>query len=150
MIPATAAILRAHAAENGADNVVVIESALSDVDGAKVRALVAQGTFGQASIVSVRPHLGTPAEIELETITLDTALADIPAVRLIKMDLEGAEFLALSGARKVLSKTQFVVFESNQRDERIFDLLVNAGFEIKVLAGNDFLASRNSGQAGWI
>jgi FkbM family methyltransferase len=140
MMPDTAAVLRRHIAANGATTIEVIERALSDRSGSRVRASVEPGQHGQASIVndgSERRH-----SIEVETITLDEALADCGAIDLIKLDLEGAEYVALQGAAAVLARTACVVFESNERDERIFDLLISSGFIVEHLEGSDFLAQR--------
>jgi len=140
MMPDTAAVLRRHIAANGAPAIEVVERALADRSGSRVRASVEPGQHGQASIVkdgSERHH-----SIEVETITLDEALADRGAIDLIKLDLEGAEFAALNGAAAVLARTACVVFESNERDERIFDLLTRAGFIVEHLEGSDFLAQK--------
>lgn len=142
MMPDTAAVLRRHIAMNGARNIEVVERALSDRSVGRVRASVEPGQHGQASIVkggSERHH-----SIEVETITLDEALADCGAIDLIKLDLEGAEYPALRGAAAVLVRTACVVFESNDRDERIFDLLAHAGFVVEHLEGSDFLALRSA------
>lgn len=56
-------------------------------------------------------------EVDIEQITVDTACLDdlIPAsapVKLIKIDVEGAEFRVLKGARRILSESKpLVIFE---------------------------------------
>jgi FkbM family methyltransferase len=140
MMPDTAAVLRRHIAANGAPAITVVERALSDRSGSRVRASVEPGQHGQASIIndgSERHH-----SIEVETITLDEALIGCGAIELIKLDLEGAEYAALQGAAAVLARTACVVFESNERDQRIFDLLAGSGFIVEHLEGSDFLAQK--------
>ena len=140
MMPDTAAVLRRHIAANGASAIEVVERALSDHSGSRVRASVEPGQHGQASIVKdgSERHLS----IEVETITLDEALTGYGPIDLIKLDLEGAEYAALKGAAAVLARTGCVVFESNERDERIFDLFANAGFVVEHLEGSDYLAQK--------
>ncbi|MCK9387798.1 MAG: FkbM family methyltransferase [Sulfuritalea sp.] len=52
-------------------------------------------------------------EIPVATETLDSILIDENGCRLMKLDLEGAEYSALSGAQKILSKyAPLIVFEN--------------------------------------
>lgn len=140
MMPDTAAMLRQNIAVNGALTIEVVERALSDQSGRKVCATVEPGQNGQASIV--KDSCNGRKTIEVETITLDEALAGYGPIDLIKLDLEGAEFAALKGAQSVLARTRCVVFESNEREERIVELLADSGFVVKHLEGCDFVAER--------
>jgi FkbM family methyltransferase len=139
MMPDTAAILRHHVALNAAERIEIVENALSDRNGEMVTASVEPGKHGQASIIaSVSPD-GRVA-IEVATVTLDTALAGSGPIDVLKMDLEGAEHLALMGADEILGRTSCVVFESNDHDRRIFELLEGYGFTVELLAAHDFIA----------
>lgn len=140
MMPDTAAMLRQNIAVNGAIAIEVVERALSDQSGSRVCATVEPGQHGQASIV--KDAANGRQTIEVETITLDEALAGYGPIDLIKLDLEGAEFAALEGALSVLARTRCVVFESNEREERIVELLAGSGFVVKHLEGCDFVAER--------
>ena len=140
MMPDTAAMLRQNIAVNGAIAIEVVERALSDRSGNRVCATVEPGQHGQASIV--KDGSNGRQTIEVETITLDEALAGYGPIDLIKLDLEGAEYAALKGAGAVLARTRCVVFESNERDERIVELLAGSGFVVKHLEGCDFVAER--------
>lgn len=138
MMPDTAAILRRHVADNGPLPIEVIERALSERSGERVTASVEPGQHGQASIVA--SGAGQRHTVSVETVTLDEALAHLGRIDLIKLDLEGAEFMALSGARAVLARTGCLVFESNDQDPRIFALLEAAGFAVERLDAFDFIA----------
>ena len=143
MMPPTATRLRETLRRNAASNVKIVEKALSERDGGTVVAKSAPDKFGQASIVA-GPNDGTrTVQYNVQTITLDTELFDVGPIRLIKMDLEGAEYLALCGANAVLARTEYILLESNSRDGRIFKLLEAAGFSIEVLDGYDYLATRS-------
>ena len=143
MMPDTAAILRRHVAMNAGDRIEIVENALSDRNGETVTASVEPGKHGQASIIASASPDGRVA-IEVATITLDMALAGSGPIDVLKMDLEGAEFLALKGATEVLGRTSCVVFESNDNDRQVFDLLENHGFTVELLAGHDFIALASS------
>jgi FkbM family methyltransferase len=143
MMPDTAALLRSNVAANGPLAIEIDERALSDRDGQSVNASVEPGQHGQASIVKEGAH-GRKV-IEVKTVTLDSALLGYGPIDLIKLDLEGAEYAALQGAKSVLARTSCVVFESNERDHRIFDLLADAGFLVEKIEGFDFVAKRVTG-----
>ena len=143
MMPQTAAQLHHHFAINALPSARIIENALSDKDGETLVATSSASKFGQASIAQAFSDDATRTiRHEVKTVTLDTALADVGDIALIKMDLEGAEFGALSGATKVLQRTRAIIFENNAEDRRIPDLLAAAGFEVEHLDGSDYLARR--------
>ncbi len=144
MMPPTLERLRRHIERNQAANVEAIGAALADRDGDTLVATSTPDKFGQASIVADAADDARSVRYEVTTMTLDTALAGIGEIALIKMDLEGAEYLTLRGAASVLSRTGAVLFENNERDSRIFALLEAAGFSIDELDANDWLARRAS------
>ena len=138
MMPDTAAILSKHVECNGDLPIRIVDRALSAKSGERVMASVEPGLHGQASIVT--KGIGPRQSVSVETVTLDEALAAVERVDLLKLDLEGAEFDALCGARAVLARTGCVVFESNDEDPRIFALLEAAGFAVDRLGAFDFVA----------
>jgi FkbM family methyltransferase len=138
MMPDTAAILRRHVALNGLDNVAVVEAALSDRAGEQVEAFVTPGHYGQATIIGDGRY-GAPVTVKARTID-DVVGAQQVAV--IKLDLEGAESLALAGATVTLAKATAVVFEQIGGDQRARHLLEQAGFRIRALDGNNLVAER--------
>ncbi len=143
MMPETAARLRHHLALNHCTNAVVVEHALSERGGEIVRATSSAKKFGQASIAAgVADNAERSIVHEVETVTLDAALTDCGAIALIKMDLEGAELLALRGANAVLARTRVMVFENNVADPKVPALLAAAGFAVAPLDGANYLANR--------
>lgn len=91
----TRALLKANVALNAFGNVTIRGEALSDQDGV-VRFEELEPGAGVASIA-----YGDRAGTRVPAMTLDSAIGDA-AVRLIKLDLEGAEVMALEGAREIL------------------------------------------------
>jgi FkbM family methyltransferase len=142
MMPVTAQVLREHVAINDASNVFVVEGALSDVEGQVITASYPQGKFGQASIA--RGSQGPV--VPVKTRTLENILRDVPEVRIMKMDLEGAELGALWGLGGAISKVQSIVFENRDSPE-VIRFLEEHGFSVSRIDGNNALAQRLSGWA---
>lgn len=68
---------------------------------------------GRSSVVNIPEDNFSTVEIEL--VSLDDFL-DVPAVRFIKMDVEGYELKVFFGARKLIARTRpIIVFESSLR-----------------------------------
>lgn len=98
--PDNADSLRKHLLINGLENVEVIEAAVCDRSG--------EAYFETNSHRSKHGYMGTLAETgtHVRTIHLDS----FPAPDLIKMDIEGAETLALTGASRILSEHKATIF----------------------------------------
>ncbi len=139
MMPETARILRGHLVENGCTNAVVTEGALSYLPGKTVTAYAVENKHGLSSIVA--GHAGK--EVTVETTTLKLVLRDVARVRLIKMDLEGAEFDALRGLGDDLNKVDAILYEDLSGSE-VADYLSARGFSIKRLDGKDSIAHRQT------
>jgi FkbM family methyltransferase len=92
--------LMANLTLNGLDNVKVIEWAVSDTKGEV--SLFTDGVEGNAP--SLR-KVGDRGQVTVSTDTIDNALTrnEIPYPDVIKMDIEGAEILALRGMNKLLA-----------------------------------------------
>ncbi|MBV0913480.1 FkbM family methyltransferase [Anianabacter salinae] len=146
MMPETAACLRRNLALNKVeDRVRVVESALSSVAGETVNARVPEGLFGQASIADAANAGQAVRQITVRTTTLDDVTEVIGDIALLKLDLEGAEPMALRGAVKTLRKTRLIAFESwaGEGDETSA-MLIAAGFDITRLDARNFLATRRA------
>lgn len=137
MIPTTGKILRSHVKQNDCANVKVVEGALAEVSGKTLRASIKAGKSGQASIARSN---GT-TEIEVKTVALADELVDFSSIRLIKMDLEGAEMGALKGLERALPKVQVIIFENRGADD-VVEYIKAQGFHVTRLDGNNALGRR--------
>ena len=147
MMPETAAILRRHIECNACCNTRIVEQALADRTGDAVTARVVAGHHGQASIVRT-DYDGSVSESTVHTTTLDALLADGGPIRLIKMDLEGAEHRAVQGASEVLDRTHALIFEDwsvvAQSSASVQSILQSRGFGLRRIDGRNWIALRES------
>jgi FkbM family methyltransferase len=92
-LPSNAAFLRKHLAMNRIRNVEIFETAISDQSGT--------ASFSSESTRAMG-KLSAAGTVTVTTSTLDDLIAEgkIVPPSCIKMDIEGAEFRALSGARR--------------------------------------------------
>jgi len=84
---------------NRASHVSVLGDAVSDRTGTTVLNIGPEHHTSTSSLLQVAAGLG---EVAVPSVRLDDAISDSPRVRLIKIDVEGAEQLVLDGAGRVL------------------------------------------------
>ncbi|MHB8604252.1 MAG: FkbM family methyltransferase [Thermoplasmatota archaeon] len=139
--PANLAMLRRNIAANSFTNVVIHENALSDRAG-KVEFFEHTSLGGHS--LGIKEKGREHDAIAVDAVTLDDALATEPRIDFWKMDIEGAEGLALRGATAVLARSPALklMTEYDQRHMSHFpvkapdyvDALVAAGFRLSVIA----------------
>lgn len=102
-VPANLALLRRNVRLNGmADRVTIVDRAATDVPGRRLA--LHHVREGVSVAASLRPVTAEGHSIEVEATTLDECLAGERAIRLVKIDVEGAEHLVLRGAKRVLGE----------------------------------------------
>lgn len=102
--PQVAALLRRSVAVNGfADRVRVVQQAAAEVDGRKV---LLGSTASEPKNASLLPRGSEPGEgrFKVRLARVDTLLAEWPRVDFIKVDVEGAEEVAIAGMMEVLRR----------------------------------------------
>ena len=147
MMPDTAALLRRHIAENGCANVEIVEKALSGRAGETVTARVPRGRHGQASVANTAKPLIAYNEYPVRTTTLDDAARGLKRIKVLKLDVEGAELQALAGGQAMLTRTEKVIYESHTASDALAQTLKRAGFEVSTSLGKDRLAERAGNHA---
>jgi FkbM family methyltransferase len=126
-LPRNLEFVRAHVEMNGVRNVHVMPVAVSDRNGTARFAAAANPAMG---------GLSNEGGIEVETTTLDTLRATLPAPSFIKMDIEGAEVAALTGAASLLRDDAPVILLSAHGGEKYrqcSELLRGFGYELELL-----------------
>ncbi|MFD1470320.1 FkbM family methyltransferase [Hymenobacter caeli] len=100
-VPDTAARLRQHVALNELANITVVEMAVSNAPGPVAIYLPPASNSGMASLYAYTAELHALATVS--ATTLDAYTAGWAAVRLVKLDIEGAEWQALQGMARLLA-----------------------------------------------
>lgn len=139
-VPGTAARLRENAALNGFSWVEVREEAIAAAAGEREFVMLGGDAAGLSSFTP--KHRGGGDVRRVRTVTLDEVVGEGP-VRLVKLDLEGAEVEALRGAASVLARQRpdlvlEVVPEQLERAgssaAELFALLRAGGYRISWIA----------------
>jgi FkbM family methyltransferase len=97
--------LRYNLRRNGCVNVRVFPAAVSASSGLEPM-LISEGTISNSLIVG-RTNLGKTKSRMVHTLTIDSVLRDIPIQSLlVKLDVEGAEIMALAGMADTLKRSE--------------------------------------------
>jgi len=124
-LPENISYLKKHIELNNLKNVKVIDRAVND-KFSKLRF-----TFGDNRSAG---HISNEGEIEIETTSLDEFIKEgNPLPDLIKMDIEGAEYDALVGAKELVKTKKPVIFlatHSNELRAKCLKLLTDHGYTI--------------------
>jgi FkbM family methyltransferase len=156
--PTAVSELEKRLAAKNITNVIVVQCAISDMDGETM--LYLDDTLGRCSgsadtIESAfeyrppsSPNLNvsfkSEASILVKTCKLDTLLKAYPTnIDLVKIDVEGAEFRVLTGAKKCLDRIEKLIVELHNRDrkEELELLLLSSQFKLEWLDQDHVLAS---------
>lgn len=130
-LPRNVNFLRRHIALNKLDQIEVIEAAVSDHEGEAFFDLGASTAMG---------HLAKSGEIKVRSVTLDEMVASghLQPPNYIKVDVEGAEYEALSGARSLLKKYHPILFldtHNRKAHDLTMALLKELGYSFHILDG---------------
>lgn len=136
--PDTCAIFREQLALNDLKNCQVIQAAVSDCEGAVT--LMRKAADSRTSTVSAVEASGDP--LEVPSITLDSMAAVYPRPRLIKMDIEGAEVLALPHGEALFAGDRrppevIVATHGQKAHEFSRNFLLDHGYRLHTVPGFD-------------
>jgi len=138
-LPRNVQFLRQHVALNHLENrIEVIEAAVSDREGEAHFDLGASTAMG---------HLADSGEITVQMVTLDHMLetGELRPPDYMKVDVEGAEYEALSGARHILENHRPILFldtHNRQAHELTVKLLQETGYRFEILDGKPLAESK--------
>jgi FkbM family methyltransferase len=130
-LPGNLSYLKQHLRLNNVENTTVIEAAVLDKSG------VTSFDEGPSSSMG---HVSSHGKLQVKAVAIDELVAsgELPLPGYVKMDIEGAETLALAGAKSTLEKAHATVFLAThgtdiQRECRCF--LESLGYQLQPLDG---------------
>jgi FkbM family methyltransferase len=135
-------LLKSNVALNKKDNIQVFNVGVSDTPGKMTLHLYKKYNQGRHSFIRQRNSVGTA---EVETVQLDAFLKEKgfanDRIKLIKIDIEGFEFAALSGATRSLAQTEYLMTEFspgmmkeiNHNPMDYIDLIKSFGFLPRII-----------------
>ena len=132
--PTTAAWLKRNLALNNATNVTVHERAVSDTAGT-VR--IAKPSALNSGVNSIRAVDDALDSWDVQSVRLDDVIPDAEMVRLMKVDIEGAELMLVRGFRRHMEggRVAFVVCEVHDDYLRQLGSSSQEFFEVMTLYG---------------
>lgn len=114
------------------DNFEVKKLAVANMDGKKTFFLNKNNTTAHTLLGGNKKD-----SVEVDVLSLDSLLGDVPHIDLLKMDIEGAEFEVLCGnkAARALKKTDVIIGEyhsfAGRNFNQIMDALKASGFNVR-------------------
>lgn len=129
--PGNLEYLKRHLSINQVSNVQVVEGAVSDASG---RVLFKQGPNSSMG------HVSDSGDFEVEQYSLDALVIEgnLPVPHYMKIDIEGAEYKALNGARRILQQFHPVIFLAThgaQVHQDCCQFLLDLGYELTAISG---------------
>jgi FkbM family methyltransferase len=114
-VPTTSVKLRRNISASNVNNIIVHESALSNVEGFKNMYLALNDPISGNSSFGKLDGYEISEKIQAQTVILDNVLTYEP-IDLIKLDIEGGELAALKGSTKILQRKEkpIITFEWNR------------------------------------
>lgn len=121
-------------------NVTFIQCAVSDTNG--IIELFLGPHAGAHTVISSYER-----SIKVSATTLDNLLSDRESIELIKVDVEGAEWKVLGGAKRIIGKIRSWVIELHnlKRRNKLESLMRSFGYEYRWLDRNHIYAWREQG-----
>lgn len=137
-LPRNVEFLKKHIFLNCLDNIKVIEAAVSDHEGRAAFELGASTAMG---------HIGEVGELEVTLVSLDGMLSrgELMPPDTIKIDVEGAEFEVLQGARDLLTQYHPTLFlDTHQREahQKAIQFLTDLNYQFEILDGKNLAETK--------
>ncbi len=137
--PLNFSLLKQNIENNGKTNIKAFNAAISNENGKHTLFLYKNHNLGRHSLIQQEKSVKST---EVATVCLDDLLAseqkDKQPIKLIKLDIEGFEYMALQGATESLKRCQYLLTEFspqmmrqiNQDPADYIKLLQQAGFTV--------------------
>jgi len=141
-MPDTLAQLMRNIGENHLGNIRVVHAVAWSKPDQPIQINFKKGYYGQAST-----KLDGGVEVQsvfVRSMRVDDICESYPSVKVLKLDVEGAELEVMKGALTTLSKTEFVVAECDRDQQQIIRLLSNSGFTVRKLKFTSYILGQRA------
>jgi FkbM family methyltransferase len=131
----TARKLRAQLRLNGVHNVRVIESAVTDREG--MSRFVEDGCY-LSRLDGMNSEYSGGTLVQVKTTALDDLAGSIPPPDFMKIEIEGAELLALRGAKRLIREhrpVMLVELHSSENSHQFHEQMKELGYEVRFPEG---------------
>jgi FkbM family methyltransferase len=135
---------------NGLANVLVVAAAAGDRDGVVVLHTQTRADRTRLSL-SGDGQADLPQQFEARLTRIDSLMEGrrMPAIKLMKIDVEGYEWEVLAGATETLAITRNLIFEclpesSVEKARQTAEALIARGFELKQVDGTPWTPSQTA------
>ena len=133
--------------ENNYSKVKICPFAVGDKDANEVKLYLGSHCAGHSLLTyhSLLPYENQEQHIKTKIVTLKTLLKNYEKVDLIKVDVEGAEWLVLEGAKDILNKIKSWIIELHDwnRREELEKWLSNGNYRYEWIDENHIYAERD-------
>jgi FkbM family methyltransferase len=137
-LPANQERLRKNLALNPTQPVTVIPNAVANKAGTTTFLVHPSGGMGKLAAAPGR-EAGFASQLEVETTSLDIFAASHPKPQLVKIDIEGAEVLALQGMRELFRTVRPILFmelHGELATASVWDQLRVARYHLHLMRGD--------------
>ncbi len=145
--PDNVKIMNAIKTENKYSKVKICPFAIGDRDADEVRLYLGSHCGGHSLLTyhSLLPYKNQEQYLETKMVTLKTLLRNFENVDLIKVDVEGAEWLVLEGAKNILNKIRSWIIELHdwKRKEELVKWFSNRKYHYEWIDMNHIYAERD-------
>ena len=138
-LPRNTNFLRQHIGLNALEQrIKLYEAAVSDHDGK---------TFFDLGKSSAMGHIASQGQLEVQLLSLDSLIksGEVPMPDVMKIDVEGAEFEVLQGAKEILAEHHPLLFidtHARTAHDKSIQCLLELGYELELLDGKPLAESK--------
>ncbi len=140
-VPRNAATILEQVKLNTLETICTVERiAIADQDGAAKFTVTTRNANSHLEAITITHAVeGRCVALDVATTRLDTIIRTHRRPTLVKMDIEGAEVLALQGARELLAgpdaPTMLISTHSDTLERKVKAILIDAGYSLTNLSG---------------
>lgn len=136
-VPETVAILNAAVKANGLEERVrVIQACAWDAETEMEIVVPAGRYYGVANVTGL---YSSGPRLKVRCVRLDSL---VDGAKLVKLDVEGAEYEALRGMEGIAGRVRHVLMEVNRRPREVWETLRDWGFKVERIGRNHLHAYR--------